>query len=192
MQTKGFCVPVGTEELKGGTSKTLCLWLTKKGKKLLRSPPAQHSDIDEQDYVHHKGVNDGGNSDSVIIEDERAGGYSDGLRCILHANLNDHGAALATGQAEKARQEGCTGRGTEQQCRHADAHHTEIVGYGAAVLNEEDACQQYQCRKGKPGEYALNLRGCPWPSMPDADTYNDRQKHQQQRTLPDCPAQAPS
>jgi len=142
--------------------------------------PAQHGDIDEQDYFHHKGVDDGGDCDGIVIENEGAGGYGDGLRCILHANLNDHGAKLTTGQAEKARQEGCTGRGAEQQCRHADSHYADIVGYGAAVLNEEDACQQYQCRKGKLGEYALNLGGCPWPPMPDAYAYDDRQKHQQQ------------
>ena len=148
--------------------------------RLLRSLPAQHCDIDKQHNIHHQGIDDGRNSDSVIIEYKRAGGHGYRLGCILHAHLNDHSTALASRQSEEARQESCTGCGAEQQCCHTDTNHADIVGYGAAVLYKKDAGQQYQCWKGKPGEHTFNLKCCPWPPMPDANTYNNRQEHQQQ------------
>ena len=38
------------------------------------------------------GRNDRRDRHLIVIEDERTGSYSDGLCCILHADLDDYGA----------------------------------------------------------------------------------------------------
>ena len=61
----------------------------------------RHPYVRQQDEVHHQGVDDSGNGDDLVVEDERAAGDRDGLCGILHADLDDKRAPLFGGQVKK-------------------------------------------------------------------------------------------
>ena len=42
-----------------------------------------YGDIDEEDDIHHEGINDGRDSDDLVVEHKRTASYSDGLCRIL-------------------------------------------------------------------------------------------------------------
>ena len=42
-----------------------------------------YGDIDEEDDIHHEGINDGRDSDDLVVEHKRTASYSDGLSRIL-------------------------------------------------------------------------------------------------------------
>ena len=47
--------------------------------------------IDEEDNVHHQGIDDGGNGNNLIVEDKGTTCHGDGLCGILHPYLYDNG-----------------------------------------------------------------------------------------------------
>ena len=62
--------------------------------------------VDEEDDVHHEGIDDGGDGDDLVVEDEGTARHGDGLGCVLHADLDDQGATLLTRQAGEPREQG--------------------------------------------------------------------------------------
>jgi hypothetical protein len=42
-----------------------------------------YGDIDEEDDIHHEGINDGRDSDDLVVEHKRTASYCDGLCRIL-------------------------------------------------------------------------------------------------------------
>ena len=57
------------------------------------SPFPYHRHINQQDHVHQQCINDCRDGHLSAVEDERGGGYGNGLGSVLHPYLNNNGAS---------------------------------------------------------------------------------------------------
>ena len=136
------------------------------------------ADVGEENEVHHQGIDDGGDGDDLVMEDEGAAGDGDSLCGVLHADLDDEGASFPDSQFQEPCKQ-CAATGCRQnQHRHREAQGRELCDDGLLVLDEEDRYQQQQSRHGDAFEYVVNLLCDLRAEHIDEETDGDRYNHE--------------
>ena len=114
--------------------------------------PTQNANVSQQNYIHQQGIDDGGNGDNVVVEDERTTRHGDGLCGVLHSDFDDDGATLATRQSHQPRKQYATHHRRKNQDADRRAQRREFPNDGVLMGEEKHRRKRYQQRKSKEFE----------------------------------------
>ena len=87
-------------------------------------------DIEEQEHVHHQGIDNGRDGDDLVGKDEGAASDGDGLGGVLHADFDDDGAAFGSREAEKEGKKCAATHGEEDEGWEGDASEDVVDAQG--------------------------------------------------------------
>ena len=137
----------------------------------------------QEDEVHHQGVDDRRDGYYFIIEDKRTARDGNGLRGILHADLDDQRAAFFACKTEEPSEQ-CAATGSSQnEDGHREAERSKLRGDSLSVLHEKNRYQQQQSRHRDTLKDTMDLLSRLFPE--DIDNEPDGYRHDHENNILD-------
>ena len=116
-------------------------------------------DVEEQEHVHHQGIDDGGDGDDLVGKDEGAASDGDGLGSVLHADFDDDGAAFGSREAKKEGKKCAATHGEEDEDGDGEAEGGKFADDGVAMLEEEEGGEKDEGWEGNASEDVVDAQG---------------------------------
>lgn len=145
--------------------------------------PFDKADVCKEYDVHHQRVKDARKGYYFVVENEGTGGKGNGLRCILHADLDDDGATFLLTEAKETGESAAKECGAEKENGDDRAEEDEVVGDDVELGNEEDDGKGDECREGNLGEHFIHLTRSVWSKAANDHADDDWQEHKDEVLL---------
>lgn len=140
--------------------------------------PADGKDIEQEDDVHHQGVEDSRDGHLTAVEDERGKGNGNGLGGVLHADFDDNGAADSRREPAKAREQRTAQHSQQDERGRGHSKDSKVVHYLLGVLEKKHQGQEHQGRESGFAENPANLGGGMRPESAEQDAGKDGNEKQ--------------
>ena len=140
--------------------------------------PADGKDIEQEDDVHHQGVEDSRDGHWTAVEDERGKGNGNGLGGVLHADFDDNGAADSRREPAKAREQRTAQHSQQDERGRGHSKDSKVVHYLLGVLEKKHQGQEHQGRESGFAENPANLGGGMRPESAEQDAGKDGNEKQ--------------